>query len=106
MWQITHDDVESIAIGAGIGATGVMLTLTINGDTDNAITKYVDAAEAEGGENNITTIALRNQNYASVNYHDYLQLGLNAIQIDIQPIGKQYTADCAYQIRAVSVAAS
>ena len=89
-----------------LGATGVMLTLTINGDTDNAITKYIDAAEAEGGENNITTIALRNQNYASVNYHDYLQLGLNAIQIDIQPIGKQYTADCAYQIRAVSVAAS
>ena len=85
------------------GTVGLMLTITINGDTSNAITKYVDATEAEGGENNLLTIALRDQNYASVDYHDYLQLGLNAIQLTIQPIGGVYIAGCGYQVRALSI---
>ena len=85
------------------GAMGVMLTLVINGNTANPITKYVDALEAEGGENNLLSIVLRNQNYASIDYHDYLQLGLNSIQITIQPIGGQFVADCGYQLRAISI---
>ncbi|MDD4915466.1 MAG: hypothetical protein PHW13_10590 [Methylococcales bacterium] len=83
-------------------ATGVMLTLVINNDLDNPIVKYVDATEAEGGENNLLQIALRNQDFASIDYHDYLQLGLNAIQITMQPFDNNY-ADCAYQVRAISI---
>jgi hypothetical protein len=82
---------------------GVKLTLTINGDTTNQIVKFIDAKEAEGGENNITTINLRNQNFATVDYHDYLQLGLNSVQINIQPIDPQTSATCIYQIRAISI---
>lgn len=82
--------------------TGVMLTMVINEDAANPIVKYVDAQEAEGGENNLLTIALRNQDFTSVDYHDYLQLGLNSIQITIQPIDDVYT-DCEYQIRAISI---
>jgi hypothetical protein len=82
-------------------STGVKLTLEINNDSGNPIVKYVDALEAEGGENNLLSIALRNQDFASVDYHDYLQLGLNAIKITIQPNGS--SADCVYQIRAISV---
>ncbi|MFZ3230969.1 MAG: hypothetical protein WA160_12245 [Pseudobdellovibrio sp.] len=84
-------------------ASGVKLTITMNGDTDEGcqIIKYVDASEAEGGEGNLLSIALRNQNFASVDYHDYLQLGLNSIQVEIEPIGTDM--NCVYQIRAMSI---
>lgn len=84
------------------GSAGVMLTMVINDDTENPIVKYVDSLEAEGGENNMLSIALRNQDFASVDYHDYLQLGLNSIQVTIQPVDDDY-ADCGYQIRAISI---
>lgn len=77
----------------------VMLTFLIN--EIYTITKYVDASEAEGGENNLLSIDLRHQDFASIEYHDYLQLGLNSIQITIQPLG--IFTDCAYQIRAISI---
>lgn len=85
------------------GAMGIKLTITINGDKGNSIVKYVDALEAEGGENNLLVVALRDLNFSSVDYHDYLQLGLNSIQLTIEPIGGQYTTDCGYQIRAISI---
>ncbi len=85
------------------GVTGVKLTLVINNDADMIITKYVDAIEAEGGENNLLSIVLRDLDYSTVDYHDYLQLGLNSIQITIEPIGGVYVADCGYQLRAISV---
>ena len=86
-------------------AVGIKLTLTINGNTANSLTKYVDAFEAEGGENNLLAIALRNQDISSVDYHDYLKLGLNAIDIAINPIEpiSAGAAAVVYQIRAVSI---
>lgn len=80
----------------------VMLTLVINDDYANPITKYVDAIEGEGGANNLLGISLRNQDYASIEYHDYLQLGLNSIQITMQPVNANFS-NCGYQIRAVSI---
>lgn len=82
--------------------TGVQLKFIINGDEANAITKYVDAMEAEGGDNNLISVNLRNLDFLSVDYHDFLQLGLNSIQISVQPIDAAY-ANCAWQIRAISV---
>lgn len=83
-------------------ATGVMLTLIINEEEANPIVKYVDALEAEGGENNLLTIALRNQDFTSVDYHDYLKLGLNSIRVTIQPVDGNYQ-QCRYQVRAMSI---
>lgn len=83
--------------------TGVKLTISINGDKDNAITKYVDSKEAEGGDNNLLSIVLRNQDFASVDYHDYLQLGLNSINLTIEPINPANYSTSIYQIRAVSI---
>jgi hypothetical protein len=85
------------------GVSGIMLTLVINDDKANPIIKIVDAEEAGGGENNLLSIALRNLNYASVDYHDYLQLGLNSIQITIQPASGQNIVNCGYRIRAISI---
>ncbi|MDE5429644.1 hypothetical protein [Elizabethkingia meningoseptica] len=86
---------------------GIKLTLRINADIDNneayIITKYITSPEAEGGEHNLLSISLRNQNYASVDYHDYLQLGLNIIQFIIEPIDQASLADCSYNIRAISL---
>jgi hypothetical protein len=80
----------------------VVLQIVVNGDTSNAVTKYVDAIEGEGGDNNLLSIALRDLDFASINYHDYLQLGLNSVAITMEPIDQGW-ADCGYQIRAVSI---
>ena len=85
------------------GTTGVQLTLVINGDTSNTITKYVTALEGEGGDNNLLSIALRALDFASIDYHDYLQLGLNSIAITIAPVDGNWSADSGYQIRAISI---
>ena len=81
----------------------VKLTLIINGYTENALVKYVDAQEAAGGEANLLVISLRDFSYASIDYHDYLQLGLNSIQITIEPVDTSAPQNCGYQIRAVSI---
>jgi hypothetical protein len=85
------------------GNGGLILTFSINGIADAQMTQYVDAQEATGGETNLLTIALRNQNYDSVYYYDYLQLGLNSIQVTITPIDDTNYSDSGYEIRAVSV---
>jgi hypothetical protein len=85
------------------GQNGVYLTILINGDSTTTITKYIDATEAEGGENNLLIIALRDLDHSSINYHDYLQLGLNSVEISIQPIGGIYVKDSGYEIRAISI---
>jgi len=85
------------------GSKGIKLTFTINEDSDNKIVKYVDSEEAEGAEKNLLIIALRDYNYASIDYHDYLQLGLNSIEVKIEPIDGEYSENCGYQVRAISI---
>ena len=85
------------------GSEDVMLTFVINGDTSNTITKYVDALEGEGGEKNLLAMSLRNQDYTSIEFHDYLQLGLNSIVMTIQPVNADNYANCGYQVRAISI---
>ncbi|WP_410517816.1 hypothetical protein QNH99_23260 (plasmid) [Pantoea allii] len=79
---------------------GIRLDITINGDKQNTLIKFVDAYESEGGENNVLSINLRNLDILSNDYHDYLSMGLNSIEIYISPLN-QVSAD--YQIRAISV---
>jgi hypothetical protein len=85
------------------GSQGLQLTITINGDTDNSIVKYVDTVESEGGEDNLLAISLRKQDYSATDYHDYLQLGLNSIEVTITPIDTTQYADAIYELRAISV---
>ena len=84
------------------GSTGVSLSIVINNDTSNTITRYVTAMEGEGGDNNLLSIALRVLDFASIDYHDFLQLGLNSVAITIRPIDDAW-AGCGYQIRALSI---
>lgn len=84
--------------------TACQLTLTFNRDWDNSITAFVDAQEGEGGEDNILSINLRNEDYSSVNYHNYLKPGLNRIDVKITPVDP--VNDCAYSLRALAIGAS
>lgn len=84
-------------------ATNLMLTIVVNGDTANALTKYVDAQEAEGGENNLLSITLRNLDFASVDYSDLLALGLNSVAITVAPVTG---SSGGYALRAVSIEAA
>jgi len=85
------------------GSQTIKLTITINNDEDSTIIKYVEAEEATGGEKNLLTIALRDQSYASIDHIDYLQLGLNSIEIKIEPSEEAYDNNCGYHIRAISI---
>lgn len=85
------------------GDVGVKLTFVINGDEANPFTHYVDAPLAEAGDTNLLSVVLRSQNFTSVYFYDYLQLGLNSITMTIEPISAEYAAGNNYQIRAVSI---
>jgi hypothetical protein len=85
------------------GDVGVKLTFVINGDSTNPIVQYVDAPLAEGGDANLLSAVLRSQNFTSVYFYDFLQLGLNSVQVTIEPIGGQYVSGSNYQVRAVSI---
>jgi hypothetical protein len=81
---------------------GIQLHIIINDDHDNRIIKQINTLEAEGGENNLLSISMRDLSYGSVDYHDYLNLGLNKIEITMTPTASDPRA-CGYQIRAISI---
>ncbi len=81
--------------------TGIKLTVSINGDTGNSLIRYVQDKEGEGGDNNLLSIDLRNLDFSSINYHDYLQLGVNTIQIKIEPADEDWAS--IYFLRALSI---
>jgi len=83
----------------------VLMTITVNGDTDNTFVKLVNAQEAEGGQNNILEIALRHLNFGSIDYHDHLQLGINTVQVQLVPNNPKIVETAGYQLRALSVEA-
>ncbi|MFX4221546.1 MAG: hypothetical protein ACMVO3_11565 [Thalassobaculum sp.] len=78
-------------IGEKSGA--VKLSWTVN-DTWSGVL-YVDSKEGEGGQGNTSSIELRNMDFTSINFHDYLRMGTNEIDIDISPVdedaGAEYT---------------
>jgi len=83
--------------------TGVRMTIVVNGDQDNQIVLYIDALEAEGGESNLSSITLRDLSFGSTDYHDYLQLGLNQLDITLTPITSGNPGKCGYHLRALSI---
>ncbi|GBQ30613.1 hypothetical protein HLH34_18300 [Gluconacetobacter azotocaptans] len=87
-----------------IGDTGLKMSIVINEDTTNTVVRYIDDLEAEGGSSNTTVISLRNLAYSSLDYHDYLNLGLNSIDITLSPINS--SGPSRYGLRALSIEAS
>ena len=84
-----------------IGEKGLKLSLTINNDISNVIVRYIDDLESEGGSNNTTVISLRNLDFSSLDYHDYLNLGLNSIDFVLTSLDGSPVSQ--YGLRALSI---
>lgn len=84
-------------------ATGCLLSIAVNGNP--AITRHVDSLEAGSGTDNVSKIILRNRDYTSADFYDYLVLGLNTITISVSPSADPAAADpsCQYVIRALAI---
>jgi hypothetical protein len=80
-----------------------VLSIVVNGNP--AIVRHVDTDEAAGGSDNIMRVMLRSKDFASAEFFDYLQMGLNTVVIGIAGSGDTPDPDQAagYAIRAVSI---
>ncbi|MBP2847806.1 hypothetical protein [Dickeya oryzae] len=78
---------------------GCALTWTINDKYSGVI--LVSAPEGQGGEGNISTIELRNSDYSSISFHDYLVVGTNTLHIEIAPVGS--ASDYNYTVFAMAI---
>jgi hypothetical protein len=65
----------------GAASSPCILTVKVNGIQLNPF--YVDSLQGQGGQNNMTAIELRNLDFQSPNYHDYLVQGLNTITVSV-----------------------
>jgi hypothetical protein len=82
------------------GGGPCQLTIQVNGQS--TLTRYVDVPETGGGSDSLTVIALRYKNFTSVNYCDYLRMGLNEVTITIVATVPP-PATTTYQILAIAV---
>lgn len=80
-----------------ISEVGCVLSVVCN---DNPPIEFqVDDSEGAGGTNNLLCLCLRNNDFASADYHDYLNIGLNTIKISITPLSD----GASYQLRTISI---
>jgi hypothetical protein len=85
-------------------AGSCLLSFTFNNDPDTTVTRRIDTLEGQGGENNLASIVMRNKDYTSNDYHDYLRLGTNTIQISILPDGSGSAAPFTLKAMAIGEA--
>ncbi len=83
----------------GPDSGNVVLTCLVNNDWKTTIN--VDDIEGDGGSNNIDQIDLRNFNLKSVNFHDYLVIGMNTVEITIMPADSTVASE--YIISALGI---
>jgi hypothetical protein len=83
---------------------GCVMTLTINAGRQGSATviRHVDAEEAGSGTDNMAKIVLRNRDYTTGEFYDYLQMGLNTVDITVTPAAPATSA--GYAVRALAVA--
>jgi hypothetical protein len=88
-----------------LSAAGCVLTVLVNEPDPtkpvSPIVRHVDARDAASGTDNITAITLRKKDYTSVEFYDYLVMGLNTIIVKITP--EEGQPSCAYAIRALAI---
>lgn len=79
------------------------MAVTINGLS--TLYRYVETPENGGGSNNVTTIVLRDQDFSSADFYDYLILGMNEIIVTVSATdvpGAQVVPGI-YSIRALAI---
>ncbi|HEX3364579.1 hypothetical protein [Phenylobacterium sp.] len=83
----------------GAQSSPMKLTVAVNGVSSDVI--YIDAQEGQGAQKNVSALDLRNLDFTSINYHDYLVLGLNQITIAVEPVDP--TAANDYTLFALAI---
>lgn len=83
----------------GKGSGPCKLTWTVNGKWSGVV--YIDSFEGEGGQGNVTSIEMRNLAFTSINFHDYLIIGKNEVEIEIVPVNLNITNE--YTLFAATV---
>lgn len=83
----------------GNNSGNIVLTCLINDDWK--IIVNVDEVEGDGASNNLDQLDLRNFNLKSANFHDYLVLGMNKVNITITPADKTVASD--YTLSALAI---
>ena len=81
------------------GSGGCQLSFVFNDNANHTILRTITDKEGEGGTNNLLELNMRNKDFASIDYHDYLQLGLNTVDIAIVPT----EPGAVYTLRAVAI---
>lgn len=76
-----------------VGDLGATMTLAINGTT---LTTHVDGTESS--DQSYTSVTLRRKDFASVEYCDYLRLGLNTLKLTITG-----PAGAVYRLKALAI---
>lgn len=101
-FKVTDDDFDYSLVLKHWKTTdvGSQLSIIVNGDTTNPIVKFVDSVEGGGGDRNLLQVQLRDLDYTSIDYHDYLVLGLNTVDITITSVSG---STAGYQLRAVAI---
>lgn len=82
-------------------ANGCTLKLVFNDNPDTTVVQHVDAREGEGGTHNLNIITMRDTDYTSIDYHDYLVSGLNTIDVVITPDDPDQPA--GYLLRTIAI---
>jgi hypothetical protein len=87
---------------------GCFMQLRINGLTDRSFDRRIDAIDQTCGTDNVMRFYLRNLDYSSDAFFDYLQPGLNQIVITLTPSADDPSPKpaCTYVLRAISIAVS
>ena len=81
---------------------GCTISIAIN---DNpGIVRHVDSLEAGSGTDNILRVMLRNTDYTSPEFYDYVVMGLNRITLSISGDPVTPPQPSGYAIRAVAIA--
>jgi len=75
----------------------IYLNFSINGIK---LQKLVANKEGRGDDSNVVKIDLRNNDFTSIDYHDYLQLGYNQIDVSIEP---HEVGPSGFFLRAVAI---
>jgi hypothetical protein len=93
-----------LAAGQGAVAVSVCVNPPLDSKGNPDLThpqavRYVSETQGEGGNNNVTAIALRDLSFGTPDYHDYLQLGLNIIYLTLSA----EAAPQEYVLRALAI---
>lgn len=79
----------------------ILLQICIN--SSPPISRLISSYETQAGDGNVLEIVLRNKDFASADFYDYLQLGCNTVQIGLTA-GANNPA--GYTLQAVAVGSS